>query len=106
MIGNPEEMKDLEDLKTKKITFDLPYEHWFGKDKAVYEQQPAGVLEIKDERGERVIKRISGCTYYKSQHDDTWYPETFIFEKLFCLYTVRAIILSINFSFHGVSLQT
>ncbi|ASU00175.1 terminase DNA packaging enzyme large subunit [Aeromonas phage AS-zj] len=77
MIGNPEEMKDLEDLKTKKITFDLPYEHWFGKDKAVYEQQPAGVLEIKDERGERVIKLISGCTYYKSQHDDTWYPEKY-----------------------------
>ncbi|APU01476.1 terminase large subunit [Aeromonas phage 65.2] len=77
MAHLPEEMIPFADLKKKVVTFDKPYEELFGTDKAVYVQQPHGVLNILDERGDKIIKSISSCKYYKSQHDDTWYPERY-----------------------------
>lgn len=73
----PEDMIPVSELKKKIITFDKPYEHWFGEENAIYVQQPDGVLNLKDERGDRILGKIEGCTYYKSQHDDTWYPEKY-----------------------------
>lgn len=75
--GLPENMIPVDELPCKEVTFDMPKEHWFGDDKAIYVQQPDGVLYIKDERGERVLRKITGCKYYKSQNDDTWYPEKY-----------------------------
>lgn len=75
MARLPEDMLRVEDLSHKVVTFDQPYEHWFGTDKAIYVQQPDGILHIKDERGDITIREVNSCNYYKSQHDDTWYPE-------------------------------
>lgn len=75
MARLPEDMLRVEDLSHKVVTFDKPYEYWFGTDKAIYVQQPDGILHIKDERGDITIREVNSCNYYKSQHDDTWYPE-------------------------------
>lgn len=73
----PEEMIPFADLKKKFINFDMTHEEAFGDDKAVYKRQPDGELKIMDARRIEVIEVVKECWYYKSQHDDKWYPETF-----------------------------
>lgn len=73
----PEDMIPPHELTKKKIRFSWTYEEAFGNERAVYREQPDGILRIKDDRAIRVIDEIEECWYVKSQHDDKWYPETF-----------------------------
>ena len=73
----PEDMIPPRELTRKKIRFSWTYEEAFGDERAVYREQPDGILRIKDDRAIRVIDEIEECWYVKSQHDDKWYPETF-----------------------------
>lgn len=66
-----------DDIERKFVKFNQPIREAFGDDKAVFRQSPTGILNIHDERGINVVKQYEGTTYFKSQHDNKWYPEIF-----------------------------
>lgn len=72
----PEEMAKINELPKKRINFDMTYEEAFGQERAIY-RQCVGGLRILDPNRIRLLKVIKEMTFFKSQHDDTWYPETF-----------------------------
>lgn len=72
----PDDMKKINELPRKRINFDMSYEDAFGDDVAIY-RQCVGGLKILDANRIRHIKTIREMNFFKSQHDDTWYPETF-----------------------------
>lgn len=72
----PEEMVRVADLESKVVSFSSTIDV-FGDDDAVFRTQPGGVLKIFDDRGEKIMRELTECTYYKSQHDDRWYPEMY-----------------------------
>ncbi|QIW87103.1 terminase large subunit [Aeromonas phage Ahp1_CNU-2021] len=72
----PEEMLPVSKLESKVVRFDSPSDV-FGSDHAVYKRQPNGILKIFDDRGDKLLREVEECTYYKSQHDGRWYPEMY-----------------------------
>lgn len=73
----PAEMTPKGELLNKVIYFNKSQQEQFGDEPAVFRQQPTGVLEIRDDRGAKIIRAVESCVYYKSQHDNKWYPEPF-----------------------------
>ncbi|MGL6228659.1 MAG: terminase large subunit domain-containing protein [Culicoidibacterales bacterium] len=67
----------IDDIERKYVKFSESIRGAFGDDKAIFRQSPTGLLDIYDERGINVVKQYEGTTYFKSQHDNKWYPEIF-----------------------------
>ena len=64
-------------LETKLVKFSDHKRDLFGDDNSIFEHRPNGVLDIYDERGTTLLKSYTEVNYFKSQHDDKWYPEIF-----------------------------